>query len=506
MMRGIIIGDSLYEEPRTSIARTTGAHRIATLLRKEGIVVDVLDFFNSWTPEELNKILNAHPINFLGLSLGLGKLNTEKTNYFICKAREFNPDIKVIVGGGQALTDTFDGIDLYFRGFADGAISDIVEYLKTGYYNTQALAKVSVHETRTVVDCNKHYMTFDLSNLKTEYIDTDFLHHDENLGLETSRGCIFKCKFCNFALIGKKKNDYIRSKEDIKSELIENHARWGIKKYSITDDTFNDNEIKVDMLYEISQEVDFELSFMCYARADLLHARPGSLDKMVKAGVKGMHFGIETLSLESSKLIGKGFSGEPLKNYLREIKKTYPDLHLTGSFIIGLPKETIEESERNIHQMLDENLLDATPIFQLAIPKNSGAFSDLSEFSLTWDKHGYEELSEEELKDLLTLPKYKLFKDMNIERVRKEEILWKNSYMNILDAALAAGRIKKKADTLSGWHRFALGISANSSLDKLLKLKKKEEWDWNSIKQSTINFIEDYKNKKILTISHGQLK
>jgi radical SAM superfamily enzyme YgiQ (UPF0313 family) len=168
---------------------------------------------------------------------------------------------------------------------------------------------------KKVVDCTHYYSKFDLSNLRTNYTANDFLSPHENLTLETSRGCIFRCKFCNFPLIGKNKNDYIRTKEDLKQEIIYNYETYGISQYSITDDTFNDNEIKIDNLYEISQEIDFELKFMCYARIDLLHARPGSLDKMMKFGVRGMFLGIESLNPETSKLIGKGFTGEKLINY-----------------------------------------------------------------------------------------------------------------------------------------------------------------------------------------------
>ena len=33
---------------------------------------------------------------------------------------------------------------------------------------------------------------------------------ETQLGLETARGCIFKCAFCNFGLIGKEKGTYER--------------------------------------------------------------------------------------------------------------------------------------------------------------------------------------------------------------------------------------------------------------------------------------------------------
>lgn len=497
-MKGLIFGDSLYEVPRTSIARTTGGHRIATLLRKQGVEVEVIDFFNAWSLDELKKIIDASPLNFVAFSLGLGKLDQEKTHQVISYIREHNSDTKIIVGGAHSLDEGFDDIDLYFKGFAEEGIDDLIEYLETGVYKPEKVDTITFPTIKHVINCNKHYPAVDLTRLRNVYTENDFLSSRENLGLEVSRGCIFKCKFCSFALIGKNKNDYIRDKEDIKQEIVDNYNKWGITNYSITDDTFNDNEIKTDYLYEISQEVDFDLSFMAYIRVDLLRAKPGSLDKMMRAGFKGMHFGIETLTPETSKSIGKGFSGEPLKAYLREIKDKYPELNITSSFIIGLPNEPYEQAAANIHSVVAEKLIDAAPLYPLGIPKKA-ELSDLSEFSLTWEKHGYEELTIDEAKELLSLPKYSMLKgmvDLDVKSV--SEVLWKNVHMNIFDAWLYTYKLKQEIDpntNISGWHCFAAS-SDTTTVDQRLNYKR-PDWDWDSVKQSAEEFVQSYKRNKM---------
>ncbi len=497
-MRGIIIGDNFYDEPRVAIIRTNGAHRVAGLMRSQGLEVEVLDFFNSWESAELEQVLKAYCPDFIGLSFGLGQLNDAQVNSFISLAKEVNPKIKVIAGGNQVLANRIEDIDLHFKGFADGAIDDIVEYLKTDIYPNESLIKdVDLGLPKKVVDCTHYYSKFDLSNLRTNYTANDFLSPHENLTLETSRGCIFKCKFCNFPLIGKNKNDYIRTKEDLKQEIIYNYETYGISQYSITDDTFNDNEIKINNLYEISQEIDFELKFMCYARIDLLHARPGSLDKMMKFGVKGMFLGIESLNLETSKLIGKGFAGEKLINYLREVKQQYPKLHFIGSYIIGLPKETLEQSRYNINFAIDEGLIDNSPMYALQIPKETGGM-DVSIFSKEWDRHGYEEMSLDEINELMTQPKYGTLKNVDYENLSKYLVLWKNEHMNYFDAQLGALQIRADIEPksgLGGWNCFAAAYT-KIPVEELLQLKR-TEWDWEYVKKAAVDFVEDYKRKKI---------
>ena len=39
--------------------------------------------------------------------------------------------------------------------------------------------------------------------------------------IEISRGCIFKCKFCPFALNGKQKGEGIRCMDPIRDELVQ---------------------------------------------------------------------------------------------------------------------------------------------------------------------------------------------------------------------------------------------------------------------------------------------
>lgn len=497
-MRGIIVGDNFYDQPRVAIIRTNGAHRVAGLMRNLGLEVEVLDFFNSWESEELEQVLTAYRPDFIGLSFGLGQLDDNRVNSFISLAKAANPETRVIAGGNQVLYNTIEGIDLNFKGFADGAIEDIVTYLKTGVYpNTALINEVNLGIAKKIVECNHYYSRFDLSNLRTNYTANDFLLPNESLALETSRGCIFKCKFCNFPLIGKNKNDYIRTKEDLKQEIVYNYNTYGISQYNITDDTFNDNEIKINNMYEISQEIDFDLKFMCYARIDLLHARLGSLDKMVKLGVRGMFLGIESLNPETSKIIGKGFTGDKLINYLREVKQQYPKLHLTGSYIIGLPKETLEQSRTNINFAIDEGLIDSSPMYALHIPKQTGGV-DISAFSTEWDQHGYIEMSLDEINELVSQPKYSAFKDVDYENVAKHAVIWKNEHMNVFDAQIAALQIRKEIEpktVMGGWNCFAAAYTG-IPVDELLQLKR-PEWDWEYTKRTAVEFVEDYKRKKI---------
>ena len=154
-MQGLIIGDNFSDNPRTSIARANGAHRIASLLRKKNFQVEVIDFFNSWTIDELKLFVNKfNQLDFLGISITLGKLDNYKVNVLIELVKQLNPNIKIIAGGSNVLLNKFNQVDLYFKGFADGAIDDLVKYLETSNKDCFNVYEIKTHDIIAVLNNN----------------------------------------------------------------------------------------------------------------------------------------------------------------------------------------------------------------------------------------------------------------------------------------------------------------------------------------------------------------
>ena len=322
-MQGLIIGDNFSDNPRTSIARANGAHRIASLLRKKNFQVEVIDFFNSWTIDELKLFVNKfNQLDFLGISITLGKLDNYKVNVLIELVKQLNPNIKIIAGGSNVLLNKFNQVDLYFKGFADGAIDDLVKYLETSNKDCFNVYEIKTHDIKNVINCTRDYGNYDLSNLKTEYTNNDFISNKETLTLETSRGCIFKCKFCSFPLNGKAKGEGMRDPDILLAEFIRNYELFGTTNYTFADDTYNDSVEKITTLYEkVYSKLPFKINFTTYARLDLMMRFPKTIDILKKSGLKSVVFGIETLNPKSAKSIGKGVDPNEQIEFIRRLKK-----------------------------------------------------------------------------------------------------------------------------------------------------------------------------------------
>ena len=160
-MNGLIVGDNFYQTPRNAIGRANGAHRIATVLRRKEVQVDVIDFFNAWTIGELEQYIDRYSnLNFLGISIGISRPDTKLVNALITIAKQRFPGIKIIVGGSDVLKNKYKKVDLYFKGFAEGAIDNLIEYLKTGEFNSKYIQDIKTHDNKSVVDCNLHFKNF----------------------------------------------------------------------------------------------------------------------------------------------------------------------------------------------------------------------------------------------------------------------------------------------------------------------------------------------------------
>jgi radical SAM superfamily enzyme len=473
-MNAIIFGDNFIPAGihRVGIARTTGAHRVATLLRKKGIDTEVVDFFLSFSLDEIFQILSLYneDLKFIGFSASITYYPKGKIDSVVQFVRKNLPWAKIIVGGTNVYAKDAPGADLYIEGFVEEAIDDIVKFVEGQSHSMQAESfngKPTVKVTHT-------YPLVNNQKLETIYIPSDFISPNETLVLEYSRGCIFKCKFCDFPLIGKNKNDYLREDEDILKELIRNYNQWGTTHYIISDDTFNDNELKVDSLLRISKQLPFKLSIMGFIRADLMHARGTTVDKLVEAGFKAMHFGIETFHPEASKLIGKAFSGSKMKEYLTGVKQKHPNLFLHSSFIVGLPYEDEQCLEDTFNWCDTSMVLDAWSTYPLNIPAKSGMVLT-SYFADNWRLYGYKKIEEDDIR-----------------------IIWENKHFNTytsekLSAELNAKKYNNKK--INPWSAFSI-TAHGYDIDQLLK-ENKNNLDIPDLINKTAKFVDVYKYKKL---------
>jgi radical SAM superfamily enzyme YgiQ (UPF0313 family) len=385
---------------------SAGPYRIATELRSNGFTTQVVDLakyrtFNRLHELVLKKFVDKDTFwigfstNFMNHIIGYPYVNSEKTiNYlreqnpnidlqlkrFMEYARSLNPNVQFILGGVRLFSCSYLGF-VEFRGHTD---QQIVEY-------TKSLSKKVIPPYDVVK--NDEYKSFPTS--KIVYTKQDVLNTFTTLPIETSRGCIFKCKFCAFALNGKTKGEWIKRAEVLQEEIIYNYEQFGISDYIFTDDTYNDSVEKITNLKElVFDKLPFKINFTTWLRFDLICRYPHTAEILKESGLIEANLGIETMNKKAAKIIGKGTDPEFQMNFLRQLHETsWKNVVSYTGWILGLPTDTKESLINFLEWMTsEENPVHHNRLSTLGLNPHNSTFNGKiynlyqSEFELNYDK------------------------------------------------------------------------------------------------------------------------
>jgi len=412
------------------IAIPLGGFKVASVLRKNGFSTLVVNHLSTYSMIEIKNLIdlvvNAETkvIGFSTTFLRFVDTNTSlytKTNLdtvfpqgkafedeVINYIKYKNDNIKIIVGGTKTSATYYNtNIDYVFLGYSETSIIDLMNHLTIQLPLPNSI--VNQHGI-TVIDDRKA-LSYKFTEDKMIWEKTDIVNH-KLLPIEIGRGCIFKCKFCSYPLNGKKNLDFIKNSEIIYEELLENYTKFGIVHYFIVDDTFNDHIIKLKAIEAAVARLPFQPKFWCYTRLDLLCTNKDMVDVMYNIGVRAMYFGIETLNLQTGRTIGKGYDRVKQIAMIQYIKDRYPDVAMHGSFIAGLPNESVESIKQTCFQLANGEIpLDSWMIRPFLLFKPE-ANSFMSELDANYENYGY-----------------------NIEATVENLLLWKNEHLSIKEAS-----------------------------------------------------------------------
>lgn len=306
------------------------------------------------------------------------------------------PNIKFIYGGHGAqrelfLTETKVKLDYIVKGYADTSFIKLLKHIES---NTPVDTK-NINGTYIIED--KFFPdTFNFSKHATVYQPHDVVLSGEVLPIETNRGCMYNCTFCDFPLRGRKRNnsDYHTTEENLYQSFVDNYNKYKVTKYSIVDDTFNETTDKLRMFNKTVKKTNIPLEFSAWARLDLIGNDFEQIDLLIDSGVKSLWFGIESLNDQSLHAIRKKYSGDFTKKTLLEIRKRAgPDFRIYASFILGLPGETKETIDEWMHWVIHESPIDFIEVRGLNILDNQRSWP--SSFAQNPKKFGYTILSDE---------------------------------------------------------------------------------------------------------------
>jgi len=404
------------ERTRT-ISRPAGAARLRTFLEPHGYNLEVVDYFGNFTEEEIERVCDRFigpKTLFVGISITF-IYAFDKLNHLFKYIREKYPQVKTLIGGNETPIDGVDltQVDRVFWGYAEEAV---LHYLK--FLNKKRLDDLKWVPYKGTLSINAEMLyKNDDSDLTIKWLESDLIKNNF-LPIEISRGCIFRCRFCAFPLLG-------------------------------------NNVVKLDYVAEAIAKSGIKITYTAFLRADLIERFPETIPMLADTGLVAATFGLETFHPEAKKAIGKGLDNERQFEAIRQLKKYKPTYTYTG-MICGLPGEPLSSVYKSQKMLLDQNfeVFDNWDWWPLVIRKNS--VSRLSEFEKEYEKWGYSEL----LPGEYTIPEGD--DDTRYHNDDSNLLIWKNKYLNYFNSR----KITTDLNVETEQHRIKAGKSIYGNADK----------------------------------------
>ena len=336
-------GDALNFPP-------AGLGYLGQYLEKENIMYDVIDTGTGYTHEDVLDRISIFRPDLAAFSLT--SICYPKSFELIRRIKEIHPDMTIVVGGAHvstrktAILAQNEAIDfaiekegeiplsLLCKGELPERIPGLMWRGKGGKINSNApqLADISQFPY-------PKYECFDLLNR----------YKSGSISIVTSRGCPFKCAFCQqSSLLGKKWRG--REAQDVVDE-IEYWYNRGFLSIHILDDNFGLDRARFFRIAELLAKKKMNnLKLFLIGGLRIQNMTEDVLVALKKMGVSNLSFGVESGSDKILKFIEKGIT---VKDVDRVVKIAVDMEFLVRLFfIIGFPYEKMEDVKKTFELAL----------------------------------------------------------------------------------------------------------------------------------------------------------
>jgi anaerobic magnesium-protoporphyrin IX monomethyl ester cyclase len=315
--------------------------------RHEAIFLDAN--LEGWNHEESARQALSHNPDIIGLQ---AMTFTLPDAYLVVKKiKSINPDIKTIIGGPHPTiypreTAELEGVDFAFSGEGEKGFISFLD----AYHNTQeryTVPGIACKHDGNVLYTQSNGLISNLDSIhyparkSSKYaLYTSVLAKRNPISIMiTSRGCPYKCVFCN--RMGRKYRYH--SAQYVLGE-IEDILQLGIKEIFIHDDTFTINR---ERILEICREIierKFDIIWEARTRVDCIDEKMISM--MRRAGCHRLSFGVESGSEKVIKSIKKGITIEQVERAFEWCRKE--GIITLADFMIGNIDEEMPDIQKSV--------------------------------------------------------------------------------------------------------------------------------------------------------------
>ncbi len=369
---------------------------IGASILEEGCDVQVFDFNLAGNDfKRFKSILYEYEPDFVGITF-VTALFSEMLKIVEVVASERRGIIK-IGGGPHCSTFPYETInestlDVVVVGEGDFIVKDIINgrhYSEIGGIAYRTTSNEIVVNDRLERISNLDtlpypaYHLFDMSKYK---VPRTLANKNPVAWMESSRGCLFNCIYCNKSIFGSKFRP--KSPGRVVDEM-ERLTTMGMKEIHFTDDAFTTDIDRAKNIADLIVERGLKVSWALITGIRVNQTDAELFTKLKKAGCYRVFIGIESSDQQILNNIKKGITIQQVEQAVQWAKEA--GIEVWGAFMIGLPGETEETINKTIDFSKKLKLdmakmsilipLPGTPIYQIWKQQNLIISNDWGKFS-----------------------------------------------------------------------------------------------------------------------------
>ncbi len=390
------LGDNL-----AAVESPVWAGLIATFVRKRGMAVEILDGeADELGPEETAaRVVEASPkltaVIVYGHQPSASTQNMTAAGAICTAIKQADPSRKVILVGGHVAalperTLREEDADFTCNGEGPYTILELLQALQStapdysrvrGLCYRQGDGVMQNPPSPLVKDPDQEMpeMAWDLLPMKKYRAHNwhcfDDLQRQPYASFYTTFGCPYHCSFCCIQapfktgekLAGLKEtvNSYrFWSPQTIIAQIDKLVVQYGVRNIKIADEMFVLNPRHVLGICDAIIERGYNLNIWAYARVDTV--RDGMLEKLKRAGVNWLAFGIEAASERVRDSVDKGFGQEEIFRTIKNVRSA--GINVIGNYIFGLPEDNLESMQATLDLAVELNCEFANFYSAMAYP------------------------------------------------------------------------------------------------------------------------------------------
>lgn len=388
-----------------------GLAYLAAFMREKGVDTKIIDAPALGMPfDRIVKVIEQQNPALVGLTAATVAIGSASKLAGLIKQRNVN--LPIAVGGPhisalpEQTMNEHSGFDFGVLGEGEQTLVELFEAIKSksGYAKIAGLVyrdkrNIIRNEPRTLIE-NLDSLPLPAWDLLPDLSHTYRPSPQSTFRLPstilfTTRGCPFRCTFCDRSVFGGK----VRPHSAVRVfEMMEHlYRKFGIIDFAFHDESFIFDERRlVDFCNRlIGSGLDF--SWVCQGRVDQ-KISTDTLALMKRAGCRQLQFGIETANDPLLKIMKKGTTIEKVSRALEQTKKA--GISTKAFFMVGVFGETEQTLANTERFVLSAPLDDIMVSFFTPFPGSeafeqveqygrlTGSFDSMNEYELVFLPNG----------------------------------------------------------------------------------------------------------------------